>query len=150
MNAVDGYGGILAVAACTLAAVALCVLLHFSGLLRMGLRYRATGTPAGYRQVVFVIFGVLALHMLEIAVFGVAWWLLNFMPGTGSVAGATSLRWHDAQFMSVLAFTSLGFDNLTPLGPIRLLAGVEALTGFVLITWSASFAFLQMERHWRI
>ena len=145
-----GYAGVLAVAACTLAAVALCVLLHFAGLLRMGLVYRGSDAPAGYRRVLFVIFGVMALHILEIAVFGAAWWALNAVPDTGTVAGATALRWHDALFMSVLAFTSLGFDNLTPLGPIRLLAGIEALTGFVLITWSASFAFLQMERHWRL
>ena len=143
------YAGIVFVVACTLAAVALCVLLHFAGLLRMGLRYRDSDAP-GYRRVLFVIFGVMALHLLEIAVFGGAWWVLNVVPGTGTVAGATALRWHDALFMSVLAFTSLGFDNLTPLGPIRVLAGVEALTGFVLITWSASFAFLQMERHWRL
>ncbi len=33
-------------------------------------------------------------------------------------------------------------------GDIRLLAGVEALTGLVLIAWTASFAFLQMQRFW--
>jgi uncharacterized membrane protein len=36
-----------------------------------------------------------------------------------------------------------------PVGAIRILAGVEALTGLVLVAWSASFAFLQMQRHWK-
>ena len=34
-------------------------------------------------------------------------------------------------------------------GPIRFVCGNEALTGLVLITWSASFTFLEMERFWR-
>jgi len=28
------------------------------------------------------------------------------------------------------------------------MAGVEALTGLVLITWSASYSFLEMRRDW--
>lgn len=28
-------------------------------------------------------------------------------------------------------------------------AGTEALTGFVLIGWSASFTYLEMEKFWR-
>ncbi len=34
-------------------------------------------------------------------------------------------------------------------GPIRFIGGTMALTGLVLITWSASFTFLEMERFWR-
>jgi hypothetical protein len=28
------------------------------------------------------------------------------------------------------------------------MAGTEALTGFLLISWSASFTFLEMQRFW--
>jgi hypothetical protein len=31
---------------------------------------------------------------------------------------------------------------------LRHLTGIEALTGLVLITWSASFLFLEMQRYW--
>jgi hypothetical protein len=43
----------------------------------------------------------------------------------------------------------VGFGDLVPSGPIRFLSGMEALTGFVLIAWSASFTYLEMERFWR-
>ena len=33
-------------------------------------------------------------------------------------------------------------------GPRRLLAGTEALPGFVMLTWSASFTITQMHREW--
>ena len=44
---------------------------------------------------------------------------------------------------------TVGFGDIVPTGPLRLLAGMEALTGFVLITWTASFLYLEMNRLWR-
>ena len=38
---------------------------------------------------------------------------------------------------------------MIPLGAIRFLAGTESLTGFLLITWSASFTCLEMQRFWK-
>lgn len=63
------------------------------------------------------------------------------------------LQGSDASFSASLYFsaetyTSLGFGDLTPNGPVRLLAGVEALNGLLLIGWSASFTYLCMERFW--
>ncbi|MFL6662236.1 MAG: potassium channel family protein, partial [Rhizobacter sp.] len=51
-------------------------------------------------------------------------------------------------YFSAETYTSLGFGDITPVGPIRLLAGVEALNGLLLIGWSASFAYIAMERYW--
>jgi hypothetical protein len=48
-----------------------------------------------------------------------------------------------------VCYTTLGLGDVVPTGAVRFLAGVEALSGFVLITWSASFTFLEMERFWR-
>jgi hypothetical protein len=51
-------------------------------------------------------------------------------------------------YFSAETFTSLGFGDVTPVGPIRLLAGLEALNGLLLIGWSASFTYIAMERFW--
>jgi len=32
---------------------------------------------------------------------------------------------------------------------MRILAGSQSLLGFVLITWSASFTFLEMQTYWK-
>ena len=140
--------GYVVVIAGTLAAAMLCVLLHYEGLFRMERRFRAGSNRAGRRQMLFAILGVLALHLAQIWIFGVAWWALLHFPDAGSISGAKHLQWHGALFLSALSFTSLGFDEWIPVGAIRILAGVEALTGLVLVAWSASFAFLQMQRHW--
>ncbi len=34
------------------------------------------------------------------------------------------------------------------MGAIRQIAGMESLTGLLLITWSALFAYLEMSRTW--
>jgi len=46
-------------------------------------------------------------------------------------------------------YTTVGFGDITPEGPMRILVCIEALAGLVLITWSASFTFLVMQGYWR-
>jgi Ion channel len=44
--------------------------------------------------------------------------------------------------------TPLGFGDITSDGPVRLLAGVEALNGLRLIGWSTSFTDIAIEHFW--
>ena len=44
--------------------------------------------------------------------------------------------------LSAVTFTPVGYGDITPGGPIRVLAGTEALLGLMFITWSASFSYL--------
>jgi hypothetical protein len=55
----------------------------------------------------------------------------------------------DSVYFSAVCYTTLGLGDIVPTGAIRFLVGTESLTGFVLITWSASFTFVEMERYWR-
>jgi hypothetical protein len=52
-------------------------------------------------------------------------------------------------YLSAISYTTVGFGDVAPVGPIRLLVATEAITGFVLIAWSASFTYLEMERFWK-
>lgn len=55
----------------------------------------------------------------------------------------------DFVYYSAMVYTTVGFGDLIPAGPIRMMTGTEALAGLALITWSASFTYLQMQRVWR-
>jgi hypothetical protein len=46
-------------------------------------------------------------------------------------------------------YTSLGYGDVVPRGDVRLLAGIEALNGLLLIGWSVSYTFIAMERFWK-
>jgi hypothetical protein len=135
------------VVAATLAAVCLSVLQHYEGLLFTSRRLPSLG---GLRRtkMLYCIGSVLILHVSEIWIFGLMLWLLLQWSACGSV-GPAGQHVLDLVYLSAVTFTTMGASELAPTGPIRFLFGTEALTGFVLITWSASFTYLEMERYWR-
>lgn len=55
----------------------------------------------------------------------------------------------DYVYYSAMVYTTVGFDDLIPSGTIRFLTSMEALSGFMFITWSASFTFLEIQRFWK-
>ena len=141
----NGFANVTVIAA-TLLAVGLSVLTHYEGLI--GLSTALETRVRHPRAKVFVaILALLVLHVLEIWIFGVTLWSLLQWPACGSLSGA-SPHLFDAVYFSAVTYTTVGYGDLSPSGPIRLLAGTEALVGLVLITWSASFTFLEMARFW--
>jgi hypothetical protein len=144
----DWTANSIAVAA-TIATVALSVLLHYEGLLWLAGRYAGAAGRIGRRVVLKVIFGLMLLHVAEIWLFGAACWGLLALDNGSSIAGAHTVGLLDSVYLSAITFTTVGFGDLSPVGPIRFLSGTEALTGLMLITWSASFTYLEMARHWR-
>lgn len=87
-------------------------------------------------------------HTVAVWIYAGAYWLLVLRLGVGAFAGAPVTSFEDCLYFSVVAYTSLGFGDHFPTSHTRLLAGVEALNGLLLIGWSASFTYLAMERYW--
>ena len=54
----------------------------------------------------------------------------------------------DCVYFSFTTYTTLGFGDIEPFGDLRYLTGLESLPGLVLITWSASFLYLELTRYW--
>jgi hypothetical protein len=139
----------LAIVATTAFAVLLSVLVHYEGLVLVSrglLRLQARHQRV---KVLYAITAVLALHVLEIWIFGLTLWGLLHLPDAGSVHGAIGTTLFDAVYLSAVTYSTVGYGDLAPTGPIRFLAATESLVGLVLITWSASFTYLEMERFWR-
>lgn len=57
-------------------------------------------------------------------------------------------RLQRASRFSFSTYTTLGFGDIVATGPLRLLAGIEGITGLVLIAWTASFAYVEMGHYW--
>ena len=68
--------------------------------------------------------------------------------GERSLAGPHSISPTAYMYFSAETYTSLGFGDVTHNGPVRLLAGTEALHGLLLIGWSVSFLYISLERFW--
>lgn len=70
------------------------------------------------------------------------------VPGMGRIAGVFEPGVRDVLDLALTSYTTLGIGDIRPEGPIRLVVGVAALNGFLLITWTASFTCLVMQRYW--
>jgi len=127
--------------------VAIVVMLHYEFLYQMTkfipkctLRYRF--------RIVLGVFGTLLAHVAEIWIFALAYYYMHNDKGWGSLEGNYNGSFIDSAYFSLTTFTTLGFGDIEPHGELRFLVGIEAVTGLVLITWSASFLYIEMQRYW--
>lgn len=120
------------------------ILLHYEAL--RALSYVLPRLSVKPRQkALFVVCSALVAHLLEVLLFAVAFWSFFELdtPASGeSVSFATSL------YISVESYTSLGTSSGFPQGLMRMLAGVEAVVGLILIGWTASYTYLVMSEFW--
>lgn len=100
-------------------------------------------------RILVVIYGAFFAHTLEVWLFGIAYYLLGTELGFGTFHGLQATNFFDFIYFSVVVYTSVGFGDIYPLGHMRLIAGVEGLTGLLMIGWSASFTYLMMEKLWQ-
>ena len=136
--------------------VIVTVLVHYEFLHRLTIYIPKIKIGHKYGIVIGVL-GCLVAHAIEIWMYAVAYFFMNHAEGWGSLNGvvngtldgAFNGSLMDCGYFSFTVFTTLGFGDIQPLGDLRFLTGVESLTGLVLITWSASFLYYEMQRNWR-
>lgn len=132
----------------TVVAVIACVVVHYESLSFLTVRLRRIQLRPRPR-ILLLIFAILLTHVAEIWIFGGAYFLLTVTEGHGALLASHAMGFLDSIYFSAVCYTTLGLGDIIPAGAIRFLVGTETLTGFVLITWSASFTFVEMERFWR-
>lgn len=130
------------------ALVVIVVLIHFEALNKLSLI--TPRIPIQHRlRVLIGISGALVAHVIEIFVFALGYYFMVNQAGFGSLIGRFDKSLMDCVYFSLVNFTTLGFGDIIATGDLRFLAGLEALTGLVLITWTASFMFVEMEKQWK-
>ncbi len=123
--------------------VAITVLMHFWGLVLLtrlvahgGSRLRAHESHGRAGILVLLgVFGVFALHTLEIWAYA---WLYQLL---GEAAAFT-----DALYFSTTAFASLGFGDIVLSPRWRLISAIEAANGVILFAWSTAFLLALTRR----
>jgi Ion channel len=128
--------------------VALAVLVHFEALNLLSVLIPRLNVRHRFR-VLFGVFGALFAHVIEIWLFAFAYYFKVRSTYFGTLEGDFNNGLMDCSYFSFTTYTSLGFGDIKPTGDIRFLAGLEALTGLLLIAWTASFMFLEMQKLWK-
>lgn len=99
-------------------------------------------------RIVLGVFLALAAHAVEVWIFALAYFLMNRADEWGGLRGNFDGSLLDCVYFSFTTYTTLGTGDIEPFGDLRFLTGLESLTGLVLITWTASFLYLEMTRYW--
>jgi hypothetical protein len=139
------------VAGLTVLTVLLVVALHYEAFVRLSGWLRRPGPDElkMRERLLALVLSLIVLHVAEIWLFALTGWgLTEFVPGAGGIHAPYPVSFLDQVYLSAATFTTVGYGDVYPHGPIRFLFGTEALVGFALITWSASLTFLEMQRHW--
>jgi len=110
----------------------------------------AAAVPVRHRfSVLIALARSLLAHVIEVWIFAIGFFALLTLDGFGALTGNFDGSLLDCVYFSFTTYTTLGIGDIEPRGDIRFLVGLEGLTGFLLITWSASFMFMEMARNWR-
>lgn len=130
------------------AMVLITTLVHYEGL-KLSQKVARLSPNGSRREMLFVVIGCFTAHTVEVWIYAIAFIVLDTLEPGLSIAGNFEGKIVDYMYYSAVSYTSLGLGDIYPTGGLRLLTGVEALNGLLLIAWSASFTFLHVQRHWR-
>jgi len=84
---------------------------------------------------------LIVLHVIQIAVWAAAY--QSLLP-EGELA-----TFEAALYFSFVTFTTLGYGDITLSEGWRLLSGIEALNGILLIGWTTALLFAVVQRSWQ-
>lgn len=130
-----------------IAVVLTAVVIHYEFLFRLSELLRKVKIRHRPR-VLLGVGGALVAHAVEVWLFAAVYYLMHHAQGWGKLTGSFDGSLMDCVYFSFTTFTTLGFGDIQPEGAMRFLTGIEALTGLVLITWTASFLFVEMQKFW--
>lgn len=127
-------------AACvTIQSLGMLLLIHWIGRFRHILDSPSVLHRVGFLLRVFV--WIVLLHLGQVVLWALVFWETSELPNAET-----------AMYFSLTSYTTIGYGDIV-LGPgWRVLAGVEGLTGILLIGWSTAFVFAivnRMYEHWR-
>lgn len=103
----------------------------------------------GNLSVLVAFWGLGILHLTEIG-FGalVYYWAVGDW-NLGTIEKGFGKSWEGLLYFSGISFTSLGYTQQNTMGAVRLIVMMQALMGFMLITWSATFVYSIWQKYFR-
>ncbi len=128
----------------------LAIVFHYEVLYRLNNAMPAIKHIHARYKVLIAVGVIFIAHIAEIWIFALAYYFMLQFPTLGSVIGAASDHGLllDSAYLSFVTYTTVGYGDIVVDGYLRYLTGIEALTGLILITWSASFLFIEMQKYW--
>ena len=130
------------------ALIAITVLIHAIGttawVRHLSKKYTGDSPARGRSAMLVLVYTALivfALHTLEIVIWALAYLALIPINELAS--------FEEAVYFSFVTFTTLGYGDITLSEGWRLLSGIEALNGIILVGWTTAMIFSVVQHIWR-
>ncbi len=135
----------------SIALVALTILIHYEALRLTAQSFMHIDIPVRARIIVVLAMGLLS-HAVQVLLYALVYFWLHRTPGNEFVMVVRDEVFDlaNAFYFSISSYTTLGIGDLVPQGQLRIISGVEALNGLVMVSWTASFTYLTMEKFWHL
>lgn len=91
--------------------------------------------------IIATVMVLLVLHTLEIVVW--AWAYLALLPADELAT------FEEAVYFSFVTYTTLGYGDITLSENWRILSGIEALNGIMLVGWTTAMLFAVVQKSWQ-
>lgn len=101
-------------------------------------------------RIIFMLTAALFSHLVHVLTYAIAFHFLEKWAALGTIEGPAGHDFADAFYFSITSYTTLGIGDLYPTGELRLLSGLEALNGLVMVGWTASMTYLYTEKFWHL
>jgi hypothetical protein len=115
------------------------VMIHWVARARQVFESRYVVRRVGFLLSLFTF--IVLLHLIQIALWAAVFWRAGELPTL-----------EKAVYFSITTYTTVGFGDVVLVPGWRVLAGIEGLTGIILVGWSTAFVFAivnRMYEHWR-
>jgi hypothetical protein len=132
--------------AVTVVLVVMCVVLH-TGVFHLLDKHVTHRSWVVWTKVIIGLLGTILAHVLEVGLFAVSYCILARYEVFGRIDGNILHVLQDYFFYSIATYTTLGYGDLVPEGPLRVMSGVEALLGLVLVAWTAAYLFIVVNEN---
>ena len=138
----------LAATAITIVISAIVIIVHFETMSYLTKLGRAAHLPTRV-SLLLGVFTLFAAHSLEVWIFAGGLYVANEVFDLGTLAGAFDGSARDYLYISLVNYTTLGYGEIVPTGHLRTICGFEALTGLLMMAWSAAFTVFRLTDRWK-
>jgi hypothetical protein len=132
-------------------------ILVFYEVLRVAWRRKERYHEKPRSMIYHLVLAIFLAHTLCVWAYGLGYWLMIDVLHVGDLVPTNGLHTLDGApgsfarlltyvYFSVTCYSSLGFGDFAPGGVIRMIAGIEALNGLLLIGWSVTYTYFATDR----
>jgi len=125
----------------------LTILVHYEAI-RLVHRWSGNAWGGVRLRIVGGVFALFAAHSLEIWMFAAGIFISKNYLGLGGLEGAFDETLADYLYISVVTYAAVGYGDIWPVGFVRIMCGFEALTGILMMAWSAAYTVFRLQEIW--